>query len=317
MKVRQVVGRSKFGSGCCARRPRPGAAFTLIELLVVIAVVAILAALLLPSLSRARSAAEATGCKGNLRQIHLAQRMYVDDFGCYVPVLFPAFYTNFVFEMLKPYIRADWPEFNVTDSGRFASRAGVFACPGYNRWPGAYIGERGSTPPVYVWRGFRNWHGAYAYNDLGLSEAVSPEADHPLGLGGLRTDARFITPEGAVLKPDDMMEFADSSVGDSDSGLIGNISRGNCGSPRVGGISDLALRRDAALADAAKAQEVGLRKARYQRRHSGYWNVVFCDGHVEYSQPSNFYDIGNRPEIARRWNVDNQPHLEGLQLGGF
>ena len=53
--------------------------FTLIELLVVIAVVAILVALLLPGLSRAKGAAKKTTCINDLRQVNLAVIMYADD----------------------------------------------------------------------------------------------------------------------------------------------------------------------------------------------------------------------------------------------
>ena len=72
--ITRVAGRRPRSP---ARQRRPG--FTLIELLVVIAIIAILAALLLPALSRAQEFAKSIQCLNQLRQISLATRLYAEE----------------------------------------------------------------------------------------------------------------------------------------------------------------------------------------------------------------------------------------------
>ncbi len=278
-------------------RTEPG--FTLVELLVVIAIIALLAALLLPALSKSKSAADSTVCRNNLRQLGIGLQMYVGDFGAY-----PGEGASAALGRLRVYTqgRLNLNGANQINNGLVvAPTRNVFTCPGYDRLPGLYT----DSPDVVGLS-------CYGYNADGVSSDTRSNFYTGVGLAGVNIDAaqtklygERLTRESQVAVPAEMIAVADAR-------LFFLKSYATLQTRVIAGTARLCpynLMLNVYVGDTAAP--IYWPQGLYQRWHRGRANILFCDDHVENMKFQSFYSI-SRDDWVAKWNNDHRPHREFL-----
>jgi prepilin-type N-terminal cleavage/methylation domain-containing protein len=176
--------------------------FTLIELLVVIAIIALLVAIILPSLAQARAIAKETVCKSNLKQMGIGLQFYANDWTDYC---MPLVYKN-----------RFWWGMRVDANGNPTAGQGIVDHKKGVLWPYLLSGERSDdlfACPAFPWGSYNTPSSlpgqitsAYGYNGYYLS----PKCTGWSGVIGKKPWKKITTVE----RPDMVFAFGDSAIAD-------------------------------------------------------------------------------------------------------
>lgn len=239
----------------------PSRAFTLVELLVVIGIIAVLAALLLPSLARAKTKAKSIQCVSNLRQINTANLIYVHDAGSTITYRLDG--DLWMRSLIENYSKVDR----------------IRICP-MAPWNRKNLGMVGSANTAWSWPsdsfvpGTREprWTGSYALNGWMYKGDWTIRDNRPATLNAFRTDGDITHPSSTPIFSDGM--WVDAWPKETDTPARNLLE----GATTLGFMSVLTISRHGAGPNPAYANIPP------GGRLPGAINVAFFDGHVALAQ---------------------------------